>query len=188
MDKKARIRLIVTLLVIVVFIIIGRIPGASEYLSRDNVQTMMESLGWMGVFFFLLAFSIGELIYLPGILFVIAAVLAYGLVPGGLLAYVGSILSVTVSFVIVRTIGGKPLTQIKWKFFQRMMQGLEKRPILTVAILRVPLFLAPPLNYALALSPIQLRHYFIGSLIGLYFPVAGTALLVEYAPHMLPNM
>jgi uncharacterized membrane protein YdjX (TVP38/TMEM64 family) len=48
-----------------------------------------------------------------------------------------------------------------------------------VFLLRLVFWLAPPVNYALALSNIRFRHYFAGSLLGLVLPIALIATFVE---------
>lgn len=181
MERRALARLIIVLALIAGLIALGRLSWTDELMSQAALRQNMEELGALGVALFLIAFVIGELIYLPGIVFVGAAVLAYGPIAGGLTAYAGAIVSVTVSFLVIRAVGGRPLGQIRWKVARRLLRGLERRPILSVAALRVLLFLAPPLNSALALSPIRFRHYLVGSAIGLYFPVAGTTVLFHLA-------
>jgi uncharacterized membrane protein YdjX (TVP38/TMEM64 family) len=47
-------------------------------------------------------------------------------------------------------------------------------------VLRLFLWLAPALNYALALSPIRYRDYLAGSAIGLVVPVGAATMLLEY--------
>ena len=61
-----------------------------------------------------------------------------------------------------------------------MLARLDERPVTTVIVLRTLLWLAPPLNYALALSSIRFRHYLIGSALGLLLPVAGAALFFDW--------
>ena len=64
-----------------------------------------------------------------------------------------------------------------------ILARLEERPIRTVALLRLFLWLAPALTYALALSRIRYRHYVAGSAIGLALPVAAAAALFELYFH-----
>ena len=42
------------------------------------------------------------------------------------------------------------------------------------------LWMAPPLNYALAMSKLRFREYIIGSAIGLVIPIALVSLLFEW--------
>ena len=54
------------------------------------------------------------------------------------------------------------------------------RPILTVALLRLFLWVAPPINYALALSTVRYRDYAAGSALGLAIPTALAAVVFGY--------
>jgi uncharacterized membrane protein YdjX (TVP38/TMEM64 family) len=81
---------------------------------------------------------------------------------------------------VIRAIGGQAFVQIKRPFIERALVFLESRPIMTVAILRLIFWMAPPLNYALAMTPVKLRDYVIGSAVGLAAPVVCAALFFEW--------
>jgi uncharacterized membrane protein YdjX (TVP38/TMEM64 family) len=49
-----------------------------------------------------------------------------------------------------------------------------------VALLRLVLWMAPAVNYALALSPVRYRDYAIGSAVGLAIPVAAAAAFLHF--------
>ena len=128
---------------------------------------------------FVAAFCAGELLHLPGLLFVGAAVLAWGPVEGGLLAFGAGLLSLSLAFALTRLVGGQPLGVVQRPWVRRLLEKLDRRPILTVAALRAVLAYAPPLNVALALTPMRFRDYLVGSAIGLVPPVAVVALFVD---------
>jgi uncharacterized membrane protein YdjX (TVP38/TMEM64 family) len=85
--------------------------------------------------------------------------------------------SVSFGFVVVRAIGGQPLAAIKQPRVRALLDRLDRRPILTVALLRLIMWVAPALNYALALSSVRYRDFAIGSAIGLALPMALLAAL-----------
>jgi uncharacterized membrane protein YdjX (TVP38/TMEM64 family) len=84
-----------------------------------------------------------------------------------------------VSFFIVRGVGGKPLGAVRWRFVRRILAQLDAHPLRTVIILRSILWMAPQLNYALALSNVRFRDYLVGSALGLILPLAGMVLLFD---------
>lgn len=151
--------------------------GWRESMSTEGIQLMMTDAGPLGVVAYLAAFAAGLLAQLPGVAFVLAARVAYGPLAGFAIAYAGALLAVSVSFVVVRAIGGRALTRIKWGWAQRLLARLDERPVLTIALLRTVFMLSPPLNYALAMSKTRLRHYVLGSAIGLVLPLAAWAFL-----------
>jgi uncharacterized membrane protein YdjX (TVP38/TMEM64 family) len=58
-----------------------------------------------------------------------------------------------------------------------MMAQLEMRPIRTVALIRVLLFLSPWTNYVLGATGLSFRHYLFGSIAGLTLPMLGATVL-----------
>ena len=164
---------------VVGLVVVGRVTGLTAWLSTERIRTGMESAGVWGPIVFVAAFAVGELVHVPGMVFVAAAVVAYGRVGGGALALAGAIVSLCVSFVVVRGVGGKPLGAIRWRFVQRILGHLEGHPVRTIALLRLVLWMAPQLNYALALSSVRFRSYLVGSVLGLVAPITLVALLFD---------
>lgn len=143
-----------------------------EFLTVDGLQALVANAGFTGMLAFLALFSFGSLIQLPGVIFLVVARIAYGPVTGFFIAYVGALASISVSFVVIRAVGGKALASIEWPPAKRVLTRLLDRPIRTVAFLRTVMLLSPPLNMALALSSVRYRDYLAGSAIGLVAPVA----------------
>ena len=173
------------LLVLVLFIAGGVIAARSLGLSPSEIverlREAMVSAGPLGVGLFVVVFAVGELAHIPGVVFVAAAALAYGRLAGGMVGYAGAVFSVAVSFWVVRTIGGKALAAIERPWVRRILDRLESQPIRVIVILRLLLWMAPPLNYALAMSNVRFRDYIIGSAIGLVVPIALAATFLDYA-------
>lgn len=165
METKCRI---ITLVVIMTTIFsITRYMGWDEYFHIVRLQQTVANAGYFGYGIFILAFSLGLLVQLPGLGFVAVGVLAYGKVEGGLLAYFGGVTALLVSFVVVRSIGGQSLSKTENKFVVRTMAQLADFPLRTVILTRIFVQFNPPVNYALAMSNVSIRHYLVGSLIGL---------------------
>ncbi|MEO6954052.1 MAG: VTT domain-containing protein, partial [Polyangia bacterium] len=134
---------------------------------------------------FIGAFLVGELLHLPGMLFFATGVLIWGRLLGGVIGGATALLSVVFTFMIVRVIGGQPLSKPTRPFMQRILAHLADRPISTVAMLRMVFFLTPSVTYALALSPIRFGQMMLGSAIGLAPPLTIIALLSERVMHWL---
>lgn len=178
--KKLWLRVGALVLFLVVTYVIAWATGAKDYLTLEKTRELVVACGYWGWLAYLGIFTVGELIHIPGMVFVAAGILAFGKVIGGPLSFVGAIVSVSVSFLVVRAVGGKPLTELPWAFARRLMARLEERPIRTVFLLRLLFFMAPPLNYALALSGVKFRDYFIGSTLGLIAPMIALVLAFDW--------
>ncbi len=160
--------------------VVAEITGVSDQLSREWIQQRMESAGPWGLVLFVGIFAVGELVHVPGLIFVAAAILAYGELWGGLAGYLGALVSVAVSFLVVRGVGGQPLADVERPFLKRWLGRLERQPVRVVALLRLVLWMAPPLNYALAMSGVRFRHYLVGSALGLAPPIALVAVFFDW--------
>ncbi len=135
----------------------------------EGVARVIRALGAPG---FILVFALGELAHIPGLVFVGAAVAAWGPIEGGLVSGLGALVSLTFGFLVVRATGGAPLRQLRWELARNALERLDRHPVLVVALLRVVFVVSPPLSHTLALSGVRFRDYFIGSAIGIAPPLA----------------
>jgi len=172
-------RLVLLAVLVVGFFVVARVTGLNAYLSTERIRAVTAAAGFWGPIVFVLIFCLGELVHVPGAVFVAAAVVAYGRATGGVLAFVGALAAVSVSFVVVRTIGGKPLAAIRFSLARRILSHLEGHPVRTIFLLRLLLWMAPQLNYALALSSVRFRSYLFGTALGLLAPISGLVLLSD---------
>lgn len=178
--KSSRWRVLLLVVLFVATFVVAKVTGVTEQLSLEGIRGFMEGAGVVGFLLFLGVFAVGELAHVPGFVFVAAAILAYGRTYGGLAGYVGALLSVCVSFWVVRGVGGQPLAGIQRPFMKRILARLEQRPVRVVAILRLIFWMAPPLNYALAMSNVRFRDYLVGSAVGLVIPLILAATFIDW--------
>ncbi len=153
--------------------------GLREHMTLQYVHAQFEAHLVQGVLLFTLLFCVGNLIQIPGLVFLGAAVLALGKLEGGLLTYAAAVVSCVVTFLLIRLLGGDALRQFRSAWARRAMQRLDTRPVLIVVLLRSVMATVPALNYALALSGIRFRQYLWGTLLGLPLPIAFYSLLFE---------
>lgn len=150
--------------------VIGRMTGLSDELTVEGIRQSMQAAGIGGFAVFVLTFCVGQLLYIPGFVFVMVSGLAYGPFWGSLASVIAATISVAVSFVVVRTIGGQPLKDIKRPFLQKPFDHLEQRPLRSMIMIRLFLWAIPPVNYTLAMSGVSFRDYMIAAVIGLTPP------------------
>jgi uncharacterized membrane protein YdjX (TVP38/TMEM64 family) len=172
-------RMVLLAVLVVGLFAIVQVTGLSAYLSRDRIRALTAAAGYWGPIVFVAIFCVGELAHFPGAVFVAAAVVAYGRANGGVLAFAGALAAASVSFVVVRTIGGKPFAAIRSPLARRLLSHLEDHPVRTIFLLRLLFWMAPSLNYALALSNVRFRSFLLGSALGLVAPIAALVLLTH---------
>ena len=159
--------------------------GLRGHLTLAFVHDQFEAHAVQGALFFTLIFCLGNLVQIPGWIFLAAAVLSLGRLQGGLLTYIAANVSCAVTFLLIRLLGGDALRQFRGRFVQRAFAQLDARPVRSIAVLRVLLQTVPALNYALALSGVKFRSYLFGTLLGLPLPIALYCVFFDSLAHLL---
>jgi uncharacterized membrane protein YdjX (TVP38/TMEM64 family) len=177
--RSGKLRLVLVLVLFVALYALSSVLGLTDW-EPEDVRARVQGAGVWGFLLYAAVFAGGEFLHIPGMVFVAAGILAYGKVLGFAAAFLASVISVCFSFVVVRTIGGRALGQIDRPFVQRTLERLDERPIRVVLVLRLVLWLAPALNYALAMTNLRFRDYLIGSALGLVIPVGGATLFFDW--------
>jgi len=155
-----------------ILLTIVEFSGLRDHLDLAFLRKLIHEHQAGGVIVFVLLFCLGNLIQIPGWVFLAAAVLTLGRVWGGAVTYIAAVLSCGVTFLTIRGLGGDALRLLKNRLAVRILLGLDARPIASVALLRIMFQTAPALNYALAMSGIKFRSYLIGTITGLPIPIA----------------
>jgi uncharacterized membrane protein YdjX (TVP38/TMEM64 family) len=163
-----------------VLLAIFELSGLRDHFSLAYLrQTLSDNLIG-GLLVFILVFALGNLVQIPGWIFLAAAVLALGRTWGGLVTYAAAILSCSITFFAIRLVGGDALRRMNGKLATRLLSELDAHPIRNIVLLRTLFQTVPVLNYALALSGVRFRDYLAGTLLGLPFPIALYCLFFDY--------
>lgn len=142
-------------------------------------QTILDHrLG--GLLIFVLLFALGNLLQIPGWIFLAAAVLTLGRGWGGLATYIAATISCVASFLLIRSIGGDALRKLDNRLANRILARLDDAPVRSILLARMLFQTLPALNVALALSGVRFRAYLAGTLLGLPLPIALYVLFFDY--------
>jgi uncharacterized membrane protein YdjX (TVP38/TMEM64 family) len=164
------------LLLLVAFIglLLGvfELSGLRGNFTVDALHDALVAHPVSGLLVFVALFSLGNLLHIPGLIFLAAAVLALGRVAGGAMTYVAACVSCVLSFSLVRLLGGDALRRIRWRLAGALMARLDAQPVRSVLVLRLLFQTLPTLNYVLALSGVRFRSHLVGTLLGLPLPIA----------------
>ena len=164
-------RLILVVLFVVLCAAIFQVSGLKGHLNLAFIQQKIVENQTTGLLIFVLLFVLGNLVQIPGWVFLAAAVLALGQTYGGLVTYIAAVVSCVVTFLTIRFIGGNALREMDNKIAKKLLARLDAKPVLSIGLLRVLFQTAPPLNYALAISGVKFRNYVIGTMLGLPLPI-----------------
>jgi uncharacterized membrane protein YdjX (TVP38/TMEM64 family) len=178
-------RLILVAVFLVLLFVIFELSGLRGQFTLKYLQQVILDNKASGLLIFVLVFSLGNLVQIPGWVFLAAAVLTLGKTMGGVATYVAACVSCVVTFLAIRFLGGSALRQLDNKFARRLLEHFDVHPIRSILILRILFQTVPALNYTLALSGARFRDYFIGTLLGLPVPIALYCLFFDYLARTL---
>lgn len=182
--KKYR-RLLAVFLFLVILLAVFELSGLRGHFNLHFLQQRIQENQASGLLIFVLLFSLGNLIQIPGWVFLAAAVLALGRGWGGVTTYVAATTSCAVTFLTIRWIGGDALRRLDSRIASALLGRLDAHPVTSVALLRVLFQTVPALNYALAMSGVNFRKYLIGTMLGLPLPILVYCLFFDYLAKIL---
>lgn len=135
------------------------------------IQEYVHTFGIWAPLVFIVLFSVGTILFLPSIPFLLAAGLLFGPARGFVYIMVGMVISACVGFAIARKLG-EPYVD-RWlkgsgkQFAVYEEKLLHRHGWITVLILRVvPLFPLAVVNYGLGLTRVLWGPYLFGTFFG----------------------
>ena len=168
--KELIIRLLLLGIIMISLILLAKFTPIGLYFSVEKLQILINDAGNWGFFIFFALFLMGTLMNVPGAVFLIFAILTYDYFLGILISYITALSCAMINFLFARFVGGKGLSEIKNKRIQKALSKVETHPISTLFWLRLFLLLSPVINYALALTKIKFKDFFIGNVIAMILP------------------
>lgn len=169
---RTHLRIVLIIVCLVVLIGLFRLTSLQDWFHLENLRALLRAHQTQGIALFVGLFILGNLLHIPGWIFVAASVLVLGRMGGGLATYLAASLSCAITFLLVRLAGGNAMQKIPYAFAQRLLVQLHKYPVRNTILLRTAFQTLPSLNYALALSGLRFRAYMVGTLLGLPLPIA----------------
>lgn len=173
------LRLVALVVVLGGIYLAAKLLGWTEYMTPEALKDILNGAGNWGLVAFIGIYCFGVIAHVPGLVFVVAAVVVYGVLWGAVIGLLTGVVAVSLTFLVVRAIGGRPLARVKHPYMRRVLAQLDKRPLRSVILLRLVFIMAPGVNYGLALSPVRFSDYVIGSAIGLTVPVIIAAFVID---------
>ncbi len=179
--KKYR-KIWIALLLAGVLIWIYRTTDFSRYMNIDEMRGLIDSSGPSGPLVFIGLCIAGIFLHLPEIMLIAMGGLLFGAVEGFLYGWIGVIAGSTGTFLCVRYVMRDAFQESLESRFQRLQafdERLAAHGFLTVLLLRLVLFLAPPLNWAIGLTRVRFRQYIAASALGVIPGIAVTCYFAD---------
>jgi len=159
-------------------------------LTLAGMRALIDGFGPYGPLVFVGLCIAGVLLHLPealiialgGLLFEWTRAVAYG--------WIGSLLGATASFLVVRYLARDAFRRSLISRFgglRTLDERLERHGFVTVLILRLVFFLAPPINWAIGVTGVRLHHYVGGTALGIVPGIAVTVLFADSIANRAPG-
>lgn len=153
------------LLLLVVGVIVYAAFNA-EQLNPQSMQQFIEDSGQLAPLFFMLAYILSTVLFLPGSVLTLLGGALFGPVLGTFYSLTAATLGAMLSFLIARYLASDWVAQKSSGKLKQLMLGVESEGWRFVAFTRlVPLFPFNLLNYALGLTKISFSQYSLASYI-----------------------
>ncbi len=178
-------RLLAVVLLLILLWAVFRTTGLESRLSVQMLHDAFVRNRLAGMLVFTLLFAFGNLVQVPGWLFLASAVVALGEFWGGMATYVAASVSCVATFLVIRLVGADALREFQGPVARRIFARLDAHPVQSVLLLRLLFQTVPALNYTLALSGVRFRDYVLGTLLGLPLPILLYSVFFESLAHWL---
>jgi len=152
-----------------------------SHLTLAGLRALVEAYGPLGPLVFVGACVAGIFLHLPGALVIALGALLFEWPRAFAYGWIGSLLGTAATFLLVRHLARDAFQRLlisRFAGLRALDERLERHGFVTVLILRLGLFLAPPLNWTIGATRVRLHHYIAGTALGI---VPGVAVTVFFA-------
>lgn len=129
----------------------------------------LESRGWQASLWFIVIIAAAIVFLIPGVIFTMGAGFVFGVLKGTVYVVAGTVLGATIAFLISRYLFGKRasdyvMSKIKPAHLGEIVRDEGWRMIMLTRL--VPLFPFKLSNYFFGLTPLRLRDFALGNMLG----------------------
>ena len=175
-------RLLVGLCIIAITAFLYRQFDFRRLMGMEEIRLWVGMFGPLGPLAFIFVCIISVILHLPEIIMIAIGALLFGGIEGFFYGWAGALIGSTCTFLFVRYFLQDVFQNSvahRFSYFRNMDGFLTEKGFQTVLILRIALFMAPPLNWAIAVTRITFPRYFAGSMLGIIPGVAITCYAAE---------
>ena len=168
---KSRNRAILKAGIFLAFIILAisliRFTPIKNYLTAQALGDFLETAGYWAPVLFMLIYTVGVCVFLPGTLLTGLGAAIFGAYWGFLYVWIGAMLGASAAFFIGRTLGRDFAASLIGDRLKKYDDAIERNGFATVLYLRLVYFPFTPMNFGMGLTKVHFRDYFFGTGLGI---------------------
>ncbi len=167
-NRGARWKFGALLVVVVLSVVAVRATPLGAWLSTENIQDLLDRLGPWAPAAYMLAYLIAPVLALPGTPLSLAGGFLFGGLWGTVYTVIGAGTGATLAFLVARYLGRDFVGKVLRGKARTLDEEIAGHGLQVIFFLRlVPLVPFNLLNYAAGLSKMRLRHYVLGTYVGI---------------------
>jgi uncharacterized membrane protein YdjX (TVP38/TMEM64 family) len=165
--KGPQVKALVLLAFIVAAVVIVRLTPVKSYLTREALGQVLESAGYWAPLLFILVYTVGVCLFVPGTLLTTLGAAIFGAYWGFLYVWVGAMIGASAAFWIGRTLGREFAASLIGDKLKKYDEAIERNGFATVLYLRLIYFPFTPMNFGMGLTRVRFRDYVFGTGLGI---------------------
>ena len=166
-DKAAMIKAVLLLLFIVAAVLLVRSPAVKELLTPQRLGAMLKAEGLWAPLAFILIYSVGVCLFIPGTLLTTLGAAIFGPYWGFVYVYIAAMLGATGAFLLGRYLGREFAASLIGDRLKKYDDAIERNGFATVLYLRLVYFPFTPMNFGMGLTKVRFRDYLWGTGLGI---------------------
>ena len=165
--NRAMLKAGIFLAFIILAISLIRFTPIKNYLTAQALGHFLETAGYWAPVLFMLIYTVGVCVFLPGTLLTGLGAAIFGAYWGFLYVWIGAMLGASAAFFIGRTLGRDFAASLIGDRLKKYDDAIERNGFATVLYLRLVYFPFTPMNFGMGLTKVHFRDYFLGTGLGI---------------------
>lgn len=165
--QKAMIKAGIFVAFIVGAIVLIRYTPIKDYLTAEDLGRFLESAGLWAPIVYIVIYSVGVCLFLPGTLLTGLGAAIFGAYWGFLYVWIGAMFGASAAFFIGRTLGRDFAASLIGDRLKKYDDAIARNGFATVLYLRLIYFPFTPMNFGMGLTKVHFKDYLFGTGIGI---------------------
>ncbi len=147
--------------------VVVRYTPVREYLNPNSLATLLEAAGFWAPLAYILFFTIGVCLFVPGVVLVSLGAAIFGTFYGFLYGWLGALSGCAATFFVGRSLGREFAASLVTGKLKEYDDKIEQNGFATVLYLRLAWMPFSPMSYGMGLTKVRFRDFFLGTALGI---------------------
>jgi uncharacterized membrane protein YdjX (TVP38/TMEM64 family) len=169
--KKRSLKIVLKAVLFITFIVVAvivvRYSPVKNYLTPEGLGRFLDSVGILAPIIFILVYSIGVCLLVPGTLLTGLGAAVFGAYWGFVYVWIGAMIGSGIAFWIGRSLGRDFATSMIGSRLKKYDDAIARNGFATVLYLRLVYFPFTPMNFGMGLTKVRFLDYFFGTGLGI---------------------